>query len=121
MRCEYFFVQIKCSDYWKIICCPDMSPYYCSCKERKKFNELEIQYGDIGQSHSISETANSHVCTARSKRLRYKGAEKSCFSNRESKSIMLLYIGGIKWLIGCSEVGDHENSNSLHFTGQLAD
>ena len=113
-------MQTKCSDYWKIIY-PDMSPYYCSFKERKKFSELEIQYGGTGQSHSISETANSHVCTGRSKRLRYKGAEKSCFSNRESESTMLLYILDIKWLSGCSEVGDHENSNSLHFTGQLAD
>ena len=33
------------------------------------------------------------------------------------------YMLGIKWLSGCSEVGDHKRggSKSPHFTGQLAD
>ena len=38
---EYFLMQIKYSNCWKIIC-SDMSSYYCSYKERKKLNELEI-------------------------------------------------------------------------------
>ena len=30
-----------------------------------------------------------------------------CFSNQESECTMS-YVLGVKWLIGCSKVGDHE-------------
>ena len=33
---------------------------------------------------------------------------------------MMSYVLGIKWLSGCSEVGDHENGKSPHFIDQLA-
>ena len=93
-----------------------MSTYYCSHKERKKLNEL-----GIWQIHTISEIANSHVCICRLKRLRYKGGKKPCFSREESESTVTSYSVDIKWLSGCSEVGNHtrRGSNSSHFTGQL--
>ena len=45
----------------------------------------------IGPSHPISEIGTSHI---------YR-------FNQESEGTVL-YILSIKWLIGCSQVGDHE-------------
>ena len=65
---EYFLVQIKCSDCWKIIssyfwCSKPISSFVllCSCKEKNNWNELCIQYRTVGTSHPTSEIATSHV------------------------------------------------------------
>ena len=71
----------------------------------------------IGPSHPISEIGTSHIY--RLKKTRNKGDQKCVFFNQESEDTVL-YILSVKWLRGCSEVGDHEmlknRSKSSHFT-----
>ena len=52
----------------------------------------------------------------RLKRLRYKCGKNPCFSSQESESTMMSYILNIKWLSGCSEVGDHTKEVVSHPT-----
>ena len=60
----------------------------------------------IGPSHSIFEIATSHVY--RLKKTRNEGDLKSrVFFNQDSEDTEP-YILSVKWLSGCSEVGDHE-------------
>ena len=58
----------------------------------------------IGPSHPISEIGTSHIY--RLKKTRNEGDQKLCFFNQESEGTVL-YILSIKWLSGCSQVGDH--------------
>ena len=60
----------------------------------------------IGPSHPISEIATSHVY--RLKKTRNECDLKSrVFFNQDSEDAET-YILSVKWLSGCSEVGDHE-------------
>ena len=43
---------------------------------------------------------------------RYKGVRNPCFSSQESESTMVSYILDIKWLSGCSDIGDHTRGGS---------
>ena len=59
----------------------------------------------VGPSYPISEIATSHVCTL--KRLETKVIKNHVCQHQESEGTMS-YILGVKWLSGCSEVGNHE-------------
>ena len=66
-------------------------PCYCSCKERKKSNEHQIQYRT--KSHPISETATSHVCEL--KRLEMRVIKIVHFSSEENE-VVVSYILVVK-------------------------
>ena len=70
---------------------------------KKEKTEMSLK-SSIGPSHSISEKATSHVC--RLKRLETRVVKNHVFSNQASEGTVS-YMLGVKWLSGCSEVGDN--------------
>ena len=62
-------------------------------------------YPHIGPSHPISEIMTSHVYRLK-KKTRNEGDQKMCFVVKRVR--IQRHILSVKWLSGCSEVGDHE-------------
>ena len=77
----------------------------CYCDKNRKTGISFVS--SIGPNHPISEIATSHVYRLKKTRNESDRAKIANFLNQKSENT-LLDILCVKWLSGCSKVGDHE-------------